>query len=69
MKVVDFIKKYGTVGLAQLLPVESLLGNGNIWFVDSSVTGCKDSIAFEFGNGWEAPWIMRLEDAQQAREM
>jgi hypothetical protein len=56
MKILDFIKKYGTVGLAQLLPVESLLGNGNIWFVDSSVTGCKDSIAFEFGNGWEAPF-------------
>jgi hypothetical protein len=56
MKVVDFIKKYGTVGLAQLLPVESLLGNGNIFFVNSAITGCTDTVAFEFGNGWETPF-------------
>lgn len=56
MKIIDFIKKYGTVGLAQLLPVESLLGNGNIFFVNSAITGARDTVAFENGNSWELPF-------------
>lgn len=57
MKVIDFIKKYGTVGLAQLLPVESLLnGNANVFFVDSGATYAADDTVHEHGNSWETPF-------------
>jgi hypothetical protein len=57
MKIIDFVKRYGSVGLAQLIPLNTLMRpNGNIFFVDSSNANAADQNDGEQGNSWEKPF-------------
>jgi hypothetical protein len=57
MKIIDFVKRYGSVGLAQLLPVNTLvMPNANVFFVDSSNANAANQLDGEQGNSWEKPF-------------
>jgi len=55
MKVRELVEKYG-LAVTATIPPEVLMGNGDVYFVDSGATLALDANNGEHGNSWDQPF-------------